>query len=220
MVGGVGGVKREPEDLTRRSISPSDRMVVDRRRTVFLPPVSDGSSPRLDQATKEELEAQIKEEGGDRPRGTQTTFVIAATSQSVETGDKMTSSYLGFPTAPSQSPYEHVPPYLSPSPQSYTTTAPPAAIRGSSTYAAVSDQYYSEYYRSTSEPQYTLARPEYPVTSETDFDRYSRPGTIYKTLNLTVDSSPDSGTSSDPGREQALFVPQVIYLPFRLYVPI
>ncbi|XP_018018633.1 protein grainyhead isoform X2 [Hyalella azteca] len=205
MVGGTsdGGVKREPEDLTRRSISPSPHLIVDRRRMVLLQPsVIEGSTARLDQATKQELEAQIKEEGGDRPRLAQTAAFTIVSSQPLDSSDsKMSAGFINFPPAPaSQSGFEHV--YLSPPPQSYTTTASPV-IRGTTTSYTAPDPYYHDYYR-PNEPQHTLVRSEY-AASDT-FDRYARPGKNYQSsLNLTVDSSPDSGTSSDPGRDHSLF---------------
>lgn len=209
MVGGADGVKREPEDLTRRSISPSERLIVGRRRPVYLPPVEEGTS-RLDQATKDELEAQIKEEGGDRPRTTPT-FVLGV-NQSVDDSDKM-SSYVGFTPSP-QPGYEHGT-YLGSPQATYTTSASPAVVRGSvSSYSTGADQYY-EYYRPTNgEPQYTIARPDYNTSvTEPSFERYARPGPPYKSVNLTVDSSPDSGTSSDPGREHPqVFTTQVSVL--------
>lgn len=209
--GGVEAVKREPEDLTRRPTSPPHHVVVDRRRMVLLPhPTIEGSSARLDQATKDELEAQIKEEGGDRPRAVpqQATFAIVS-PQGIETGDKMsTTQYLGFAANSPQPSYEHAT-YLSPSPQSYTTSAASPAIRANTVSYSAPDQYY-DYYRTT-EPQHNLVRPEYTTTTDA-FDRYTRPVSNYKSLNLTVDSSPDSGTSSDPGRDPSLFNTQVRYL--------
>ena len=206
VVGGPQVVKREPEDLTRKSVSPTERLVVDRRHTLFIP-VSD-TTTKLDRATKEGLEAQVKEECGDRPRVAQsytiTNAPAAAPPQTtLDPDSKMTTAnYIGFATSP-QPIYEHSA-YLTPSPQSYTTTA--SLVREATTSEQI---YYADYYRNT-DPQYTVSRPEYTTTEPTYVDRYQRPTGNYKTVNnLTVDSSPDSGTSSDPGREHTIFTTQV-----------
>lgn len=209
--GGTEVVKPEPEDLTRRAVSPADRGVLcDKRRPLLPPPPPQGDSPpSLDVATslkddldhhviKEELEHQgLKVEPGDRPRSNHTLVIQAP----LDSGEKMsagTGSYLaGFSASSPQSSYEHVSPYLSPSPQPYSSSTSPA-VRGSPAVYTVTDNYYRDYYPS-SEQQYAV-RQEYPST-DAGFDRYLRPP--YKTngvsSNLTVDlpSPADSGISAD-----------------------
>jgi len=201
-VGGTEVVKREPEDLTRKSISPSERLLVGRPSATS----SAHNNARLDPHTKEILEAQIiKEESLERSNLSQKTFTTSAVE------DKMsTAEYLGFAQSPGQT---YGTPYLATSPGVYTTNSS-TVVRGPTPgyTAAAEPQYYTSepYYTSrAAETQYSLlTRPEYPSTNDNGFDRYNRTGTIYKGVPLTVDSSPDSGTSSDPGREH-LFQPQV-----------
>ena len=210
-MGGAEVVKREPEDL-RKSISPTERVLLDRRRMVLVPSsaATTTSTPntttaRLDPHTKEILEAQIiKEESLDRPRISQATYCTTSENE------KMTSGYVGFP-ATGHNAYDPVSPYVSSSsPGVYTTSAPVREPTPGPGYAFANDPYYPSYIRSTSENQYnTDARIDYANPNEQAFDRYPRASTNYK--SITVDSSPDSGTSSDPGipREHGLFQPQV-----------
>ena len=221
LVGGAEIVKREPEDLTRKSISPSERFVVDRRRMVLLPSsittttaTSGASSARLDPHTKEVLEAQIiKEEveAGERPRLSQATYTTTTTVD-----DKMsTAGYLGFSSASPGPNYEQVS-YLSPSPVPYTSAGSQVHRGGTpGGFPIVTEPYAGEYYnayRPHNESQYASGpRPvEYSTGQEAAFERnYLRSAVNCKTVPLTVDSSPDSGTSSDPGRDHGLFQTQV-----------
>ena len=209
LVGGPELVKREPEDLTRKSISPTERLVLNdpKRRQFILAVPSHGEPPSLDQGlVKEDLDAHIKDEEEDNPR-TNHTLVIQAP---LDSADKMSASgYLGsFSAASPQPNYDHMPSYLAPSPQPYATSSSPV-IRGSpAVYTTTDPACYREYYQ-VSEPLYTTVRPEYMATDAV-FERYSRPTpAAYKTVNLTVDSSPDSGISDTlPARDQNL-LPQV-----------
>ena len=216
IVGGAESVKREPEDLTRRSSSPCESYLVSRRATggsvilssgTSIPLV--GSSSRLDQATKEELEAQVKEESGDRPRNS-TTYVIANPSSLHSIDDKMTS-YLppSYATPSSQyNPYDAQPIYLSPSPQSFNSCS--TTLRPATGSFTTSSNTYVEHYDPapsvpSSEANYIRGGPDYP---QSDYERSIAFRAQYKVLNA-ADSSPDSGTSSDPGREHIMFAPQV-----------
>ncbi|XP_042239849.1 protein grainyhead-like [Homarus americanus] len=207
--GGAEGVKPEPEDLTRRTVSPADRGVLcEKRRPLLPPPPPQGESPpALDVAPalkddldhhviKEELEHHaLKIESGDRPRSNHT-LVIQAPLDSAEKMSAGTGSYLaGFSASSPQSSYEH---YLSPSPQSYSTSTSPA-VRGSPAVYAVTDNYYRDYY-SSSEPQYSV-RQEYPSTDTGFVDRYLRPpyktNGVSSTLTVDLPSPADSGISAD-----------------------
>lgn len=204
--GGAEVVKREPEDLTRKCISPAGRSVLsDKRRPVLLQGTPQSDSPPAlipTQPFKDEFEPVVKEE--ERHRVNHTIIIQAP----LDSGDKMSAGYLGsFTSASPQSNYEAVP-YLAPSPQPYVTSTSPV-IRGSSAVYSSAESYYRDYYQ-VSDPQYTPLRQDYSTT-EVTFDRcYTRPAPSYKSI-LTVDSSPDSGISSDtvPSREQALSLPQV-----------
>lgn len=205
--GGAEVVKREPEDLTRKCISPERIVQSDKRRPVLLQGTPQSDSPPAlipTQNFKDDVDPVLKEE--DRHRINHTIIIQAP----LDSGDKMSaSSYLGsFPSPSPQSSYETVP-YLAPSPQPYATSTSPV-IRASSAAYTTAEPYYREYYQ-VSEPQYTSLRQEYSAT-EVSFDRYTRPAPSYKQI-LTVDSSPDSGISSDnvPTREQVLSIPQVSY---------
>ncbi|CAL4066676.1 unnamed protein product, partial [Meganyctiphanes norvegica] len=224
-VGGAEGVKREPEDLTRRaSASPADRGALSDRRRVILPPPpsvpSSGESPPslepvvLSLKTGELEHHVIKEELdlGPLDRRSNHALVIQAPLDSGNS-DKMSTgagTYIGgftstSPGAPTM--YEPVHSYLtSPSPQPYTTSTSPV-IRGSPAGAIYStaDPFYRDYY-TTVEPQYTTIRQDYaPAPPGTEqayvLDRYPRPP--YKTNgvsgSLTVDlpSPADSGISAD-----------------------
>ncbi|XP_045135386.1 protein grainyhead-like isoform X2 [Portunus trituberculatus] len=207
--GGTEGVKPEPEDLTRRAVSPADRGVLcDKRRPLLPPPPPQGDSPpSLDVATslkddldhhviKEELEHHsLKVESGDRPRSNHTLVIQAP----LDSGEKMsagTGSYLaGFSASSPQSNYDHVSPYLSPSPQPYSSSTSPA-VRGSpAVYTTVTDNYYRDYYPS-SETQYTL-RQDYPTID----GGYLRPpyktNGVSSTLTVDLPSPADSGISAD-----------------------
>ncbi|KAK8388893.1 hypothetical protein O3P69_020683 [Scylla paramamosain] len=207
--GGTEGVKPEPEDLTRRAVSPADRGVLcDKRRPLLPPPPPQGDSPpSLDVATslkddldhhviKEELEHHsLKVESGDRPRSNHTLVIQAP----LDSGEKMsagTGSYLaGFSASSPQSNYEHVSPYLSPSPQPYSSSTSPA-VRGSpAVYTTVTDNYYRDYYPS-SDTQYTL-RQDYPTID----GGYLRPpyktNGVSSTLTVDLPSPADSGISAD-----------------------
>ncbi|XP_064118859.1 protein grainyhead-like isoform X2 [Macrobrachium nipponense] len=212
-VGGTEVVKREPEDLTRRAVSPADRgALCDKRRAALLPqppplPPSD-SPPALATAPdikdeldhhviKEELEHHgLKVEPGDRPRANHTLVIQAP----LDSADKMSAgSYLGGFSAPSpQSSYEHVSPYLSPSSQTYSSSTSPA-VRGSPAVYTVTDPYYREYYPS-SEPQYTV-RQEYSSADTGFVERYIRPpyktNGVSSTLTVDLPSPADSGISAD-----------------------
>lgn len=206
------GVKPEPEDLTRRTVSPADRgALCDKRRPLLPPPPPQGESPpALDVAPtlkddldhhviKEELEHHVlKVESGDRPRSNHT-LVIQAPLDSAERMSAGTGSYLpGFSASSPQSSYEHVSPYLSPSPQPYSTSTSPA-VRGSPAVYTVTDNYYRDYYP-TSEPQYSV-RQEYASTDTAFVDRYLRPqyktNGVSSTLTVDLPSPADSGISAD-----------------------
>nr|XP_053639666.1 protein grainyhead-like [Cherax quadricarinatus] len=210
--GGAEGVKPEPEDLTRRAVSPADRGVLcEKRRSLLPPPPPQGESPpALDVAPalkddldhhviKEELEHHgLKVESGERPRSNHT-LVIQAPLDSAEKMSTGTGSYLaGFSASSPQSNYEHVSPYLSPSPQPYTTSTSPA-VRGSPAVYTVTDNYYRDYY-SPSEPQYSV-RQEYPSADTGFVDRYLRPpyktNGVSSTLTVDLPSPADSGISAD-----------------------
>ena len=206
--GGTEGVKPEPEDLTRRAVSPADRGVLcDKRRPLLPPPPPQGDSPpSLDVATslkddldhhviKEELEHHsLKVESGDRPRSNHTLVIQAP----LDSGEKMsagTGSYLaGFSASSPQSNYDHVSPYLSPSPQPYSSSTSPA-VRGSpAVYTTVTDNYYRDYYPSSE--QYPL-RQDYPTID----GGYLRPpyktNGVSSTLTVDLPSPADSGISAD-----------------------
>nr|XP_027209051.1 uncharacterized protein LOC113802647 [Penaeus vannamei] len=218
-VGGTESVKREPEDLTRRTNSPADRGVLcDRRRSLLPPPPPDGDSPpALDvppalkddldhHVIKEELEhSSLKVESGDRPRANHT-LVIQAPQDSADKMSAGTGSYIGGFSAASPQSYEHVSPYLSPSPQPYTTSTSPV-VRGSSAVHTVSDNYYRDYY-SPIETQYSV-RQEYSPADTGFADRYPRPAYkangVSNTLTVDLPSPADSGISADavtPGISQ------------------
>ncbi|XP_063587460.1 protein grainyhead-like [Penaeus indicus] len=210
-VGGTESVKREPEDLTRRANSPADRGVLcDRRRPLLPPPPPDGDSPpALDvpsalkddldhHVIKEELEhSSLKVESGDRPRANHT-LVIQAPQDSADKMSAGTGSYIGGFSASSPQSYEHVSPYLSPSPQPYTTSTSPV-VRGSSAVHTVSDNYYRDYY-SPIETQYSV-RQEYSPADTGFADRYPRPAYkangVSNTLTVDLPSPADSGISAD-----------------------
>lgn len=210
-VGGTESVKREPEDLTRRTNSPADRGVLcDRRRSLLPPPPPDGDSPpALDvppalkddldhHVIKEELEhSSLKVESGDRPRANHT-LVIQAPQDSADKMSAGTGSYIGSFSAASPQSYEHVSPYLSPSPQPYTTSTSPV-VRGSSAVHTVSDNYYRDYY-SPIETQYSV-RQEYSPADTGFADRYPRPAYkangVSNTLTVDLPSPADSGISAD-----------------------
>ncbi|KAK4319050.1 hypothetical protein Pmani_009977 [Petrolisthes manimaculis] len=206
---GTDGVKPEPEDLTRRTVSPADRGVLcDKRRPLLPPPPPQGESPpALDvaptlkddleqQVIKEELEHHgLKLESGERPRSNQTLVIQAP----LDSGEKMsagTGSYLsGFSASSPQSSYEH---YLASSPQPYSTSTSPA-VRGSPAMYTGTDNYYRDYYAS-SEPQYVV-RQEYPSTDTAFVERYLRPpyktNGVSSTLTVDLPSPADSGISAD-----------------------
>ncbi|XP_042873498.1 protein grainyhead-like [Penaeus japonicus] len=210
-VGGAEGVKREPEDLTRRTNSPAERGVLcDRRRSLLPPPPPDGDSPpALDvppalkddldhHVIKEELEhSSLKVESGDRPRANHT-LVIQAPLDSADKMSAGTGSYIGGFSAASPQSYEHVSPYLSPSPQPYTTSTSPV-VRGSPAVYTVSDNYYRDYYP-PNEPQYSV-RQEYSPADAGFADRYLRPAYkangVSNTLTVDLPSPADSGISAD-----------------------
>ena len=216
----VGGptelVKREPEDLTRKSISPTERLVLSdsKRRSFVLTVNAHGEAQAIDPATlsKEELEHHIKDEIDDRPRISGNHSLII--QQPLDSEDKMSASgYLGSFSATSPQPAyaEHVPSsYLAASPQSYATSSSPVIRSSPAVYTTTENpsNCYREYYQ-VSEPMYSTGRPEYMATDAV-FERYSRnPSAPYKTVNLTVDSSPDSGISDTlPARDQNI-LPQV-----------
>lgn len=206
---GTDGVKPEPEDLTRRTVSPADRGVLcDKRRPLLPPPPPQGESPpALDvaptlkddleqQVIKEELEHHgLKLESGERPRSNQTLVIQAP----LDSGEKMsagTGSYLaGFSASSPQSSYEH---YLSSSPQPYSTSTSPA-VRGSPAMYTGTDNYYRDYYAS-SEPQYVV-RQDYASTDTAFVERYLRPpyktNGVSSTLTVDLPSPADSGISAD-----------------------
>ena len=218
-------MKREPEDLTRRSSSPNDSFVLGKR--VYLSPPSDlaisvgsSSTTGLDRQTKAELEAQIKEEGGDTPRRNTTYLMTQISSDPQNEDEKMTTQYVhpNYPNVSSAYSYDSPSLYVSPSPQPYTPGAPShTSLRTTpgGSFAAPDHTYVDTYQRAPSVPAtdagYTLSRTEYAAPTS-DYDRYTRLGTHYPRTNISLapaDSSPDSGTSSDPGREQLMFNSQV-----------